>query len=326
MTKSIQKLKPDIVLKDYWKNNEKFADLLNAFFFDGKQMIKAEDLTNEDSDNSTVIINNKHINSLKSDRDLLKIVKFCSRFDVKFALIGLGNQANIHYAMPIRIVEYDANSYYNQWTKLKKHYAKTKELTGDEYLSGMKKTDKFCPVITIVLYYGEKPWDGAISLKELLDIPEQLQNFVNDYKMNLVEARSNKLIFHDVDNRNFFYLLQLLYNDALTTKERKRLAEAYDQQNHVSSTVSIAVASAAKSKISLDKLEQGDGNVCTVFEAIEAEGVAKGITQGLSQGIQALIESCQELGIDQKTTCEKLSDKFSLDEETAKMYMEKFWK
>ena len=163
---------------------------------------------------------------------------------------------------------------------------------------------------------------SGISLKELLDIPEQLQNFVNDYKMNLVEARSNKLIFHDVDNRNFFYLLQLLYNDALTTKERKKLAEAYDQQNHVSSTVSIAVASAAKSKISLDKLEQGDGNVCTVFEAIEAEGVEKGRVEG----IQALIESCQELDISQKTTYEKLSDKFSLDEETAKMYMEKFWK
>ena len=33
-----------------------------------------------------------------------------------------------------------------------------------------------------------------------------------------------------------------------------------------------------------------------------------------------------ELDISQKTTYEKLSDKFSLDEETAKMYMEKFWK
>lgn len=250
MTYSTQKLKPDIVLKDYWKDNVKFADLINAFFFGGKQIITATDLTNEDSDTSTVTINGKNINSLKSDRDLLKIVKFCTRFSTTFALIGLDNQANIHYAMPIRAMEYDANTYYNQWTHKKKCYARTKELSGDEYISGMKKTDKFHPVITIILYYGEKLWDGAKSLKDLLAIPEHLQNFVNDYKINLIEARNNKLLFHDIDNRDFFYLLQLLYNDTLTTKERKRLAEEYDHKNHVSPTVSIAVASAAKSQVS----------------------------------------------------------------------------
>ncbi len=183
---------------------------------------------------------------------MLKIVKFCDCFDVKFALIGLGNQANIHYAMPIRVMEYDANTYYNQWSKLQKHYAKTKELTGDEYLSGMKRTDRFYPVITIGLYYGEKPWDGSKSLIELLDIPEQLQNFVNDYKMNLIEVRKNQLVFHNVDNRDFFYLLQLLYNETLTAHKRKQLAEEYDLKNQVSSTVSIAVASAAKSNVSLN--------------------------------------------------------------------------
>ena len=32
-------LKPDVVLNDYWKDNEKFADLLNAVFFDGKEVV-----------------------------------------------------------------------------------------------------------------------------------------------------------------------------------------------------------------------------------------------------------------------------------------------
>ena len=34
----------------------------------------------------------------------------------------------------------------------------------DEYLSRMKRTDKFTPVITVTVYYGDKPWDGATSL------------------------------------------------------------------------------------------------------------------------------------------------------------------
>lgn len=53
----------------------------------------------------------------------------------------------------------------------------------------MKRTDKFIPIITIVIYYGEKAWDGAVSLQGMLDIPEDMKAFINDYKMNLVEAR-----------------------------------------------------------------------------------------------------------------------------------------
>lgn len=40
MAKKTQDLKPDTVLKNYWNDNEQFADLFNAVLFDGKQVIK----------------------------------------------------------------------------------------------------------------------------------------------------------------------------------------------------------------------------------------------------------------------------------------------
>lgn len=49
----------------------------------------------------------------------------------------------------------------------------------------------------IVVYYGEKPWDGAVSLHGMLDISEVLKAFVNDYKILFVEVRENNLIFHN---------------------------------------------------------------------------------------------------------------------------------
>lgn len=55
------------------------------------------------------------------------------------------------------------------------------------------KPDELIPVITIVVYYGEKSWDGAASLHEMLNIPKTMESFVNDYKMHLVEARKNDL-------------------------------------------------------------------------------------------------------------------------------------
>lgn len=44
MAKKMQKLKPDTVLKNYWSNNEQFADLFNAVLFEGKQIIKPDEL------------------------------------------------------------------------------------------------------------------------------------------------------------------------------------------------------------------------------------------------------------------------------------------
>ena len=69
----------------------------------------------------------------------------------------------------------------------------------------MKKTDKFAPVITITVYYfGEKPWDGASSLHGMLEIPEKMKRFVNDYKMLLVEARKNDLRLSNMNNTDLF--------------------------------------------------------------------------------------------------------------------------
>lgn len=68
----------------------------------------------------------------------------------------------------------------------------------------MKKTDKFAPVITITVYYGEKPWDGATSLHGMLEIPEKMKRFVNDYKMLLVEARKNDLRLSNMNNTDLF--------------------------------------------------------------------------------------------------------------------------
>ena len=44
-------------------------------------------------------------------------------------------------------------------------------MDADENLSRMQRTDRFSPVVTVVVYYSEKPWDGAVTLHEILHIP-----------------------------------------------------------------------------------------------------------------------------------------------------------
>ena len=56
MVKKVQDLKPDTVLKNYWSNNEQFADLFNAVLFSGRQVIRPEELEDADTEESYIMV------------------------------------------------------------------------------------------------------------------------------------------------------------------------------------------------------------------------------------------------------------------------------
>lgn len=93
--------------------------------------------------------------------------------------------------------------------------------------------------------------------------------------MKLVEARENRYVFHNMDNKGLFELLRILYDSKLTYKQRMEKAKTYK----VSNTMAIAVAAAANSRLELAEI--GDDDMCSVFEYVRAEG------------LQAMIEACQ---------------------------------
>ena len=45
MTKVKSNITPDTILKNFWKDNNRFADLFNACFFDGNPELNPDDLT-----------------------------------------------------------------------------------------------------------------------------------------------------------------------------------------------------------------------------------------------------------------------------------------
>ena len=207
MRREKQRLKPDIVVKNYWRNNEQFADFFNAVLFDGVQVIKADELEDMDTTESSILEHREYAESIGASRDNIKIRKKSTIYNVELVILGMESQERIHYAMPMRVMGYDYGTYKKQYddnaTKYKRQKVKDeKNMTADEYMSHMKKTDKFIPVITVVVYYGESPWDGAISLHGMLNIPKEMQPFVNDYKVHLIEARKNNLKLHNINNRD----------------------------------------------------------------------------------------------------------------------------
>ena len=89
-----EKLKPDVVLKEYWNNNERYADFFNAVLFAGRQVIKAEQLEERDTEESNVLELGDKTDSITAARDLFRVIK--TAMGVEFSLVGIENQDKIH--------------------------------------------------------------------------------------------------------------------------------------------------------------------------------------------------------------------------------------
>ena len=72
MEKTKKKLKADVVVKNYWRNNEQFADFFNAVLYEGKQVIKPDELEDMDTEESYVSENKKYVESVLASRDNIK--------------------------------------------------------------------------------------------------------------------------------------------------------------------------------------------------------------------------------------------------------------
>ena len=237
-------------------------------------------------------------------------------------------QERIHYAMPMRVMGYDYGTYKKQYDDNAKKYKNANGMSRDEYMSKMKKMDKFIPVITIVVYYGENPWDGALSLHEMLNIPKEVEPFVNDYKMHLIEARKNNLKLHNINNIDLFNLLEILLNKDEKLKETKEKAIQYASEHDVDKSVIMTVAGAANCKMDYDMIAgKGSVDMCTVFEETRFEGRLEGRLEGKLDGrAEEIIETGHEFGLSEEEILIRLQKKLDVSLQKAQEYFKMFSK
>lgn len=333
-----KRIKTDIIVKNYWRDNARFADFFNAVLFEGKQVIQPEDLEDLDTEGSFILEHKNLFEGIQAARDNIKICKRSTRHGVAFVMLGNEAQEHIHYAMPLRLMGYDYGTYKKQYDEKARKYRNDPELKqtleDDELLSGMKRTDRLIPVITLVVYYGEHPWDGATSLHEMLTIDEELTPFINDYKMLLVEARKNDQKLHNIENIDLFNLLGIFLNEG----KRREKANEYVREHEVAGEVLMTVAGVTgRGSICDVSGKKGEDAMCTIWEEIEkkgrdvgrkeghTQGLLEGHTQGLLEGqAWGIIDMGLEYGLSKNDILKQLQKKLKISAQKAKEYFEQF--
>ena len=200
MKKRLTTTRKDEIFKKFWNQNDRFASLLNTVLFEGKDMIRPEELSDSnDGENA------------ETPGEMNTVVKKIGH-EAEFVLTGIEDPRDI----PLQLLYQDSVGYLKECQEILKGRGENKD-DMDEVLDALHEEDRLKPIINLVLYYGKEPWNGAMSLKELFPhVPEKIREVFPDYRINLIQARdAEHYHFDNKDLQDAFTLAELAYKEEM---------------------------------------------------------------------------------------------------------------
>ena len=257
-----QKDSAEKLLEDY---NDVFSDIVNVLMFHGRKVVKEEDL--ED----TKVRSQYKADDRKLHEQERDVAKYWKKGNVSIAILGLENQSAIDRDMPLRILAYDGASYRSQM---------------------LNSSGRRYPVVTLVLYFGDKPWAGPKSLHECLEIPEEIKEYVNDYQIRVVNIpylTDDQVAEFQSDFRiiaDYFVQKQQRSGEYFPEKQEFRHTDA------VLKFFDIFTDDGRYSEAAESARKEGKEvrNMCDVLDRVENRGREEGRTEGGNLMIYSLVQ------------------------------------
>ena len=254
----------DKMMKEFLENNAYFVDFFNAYFFDGQKVLKPENCEELDSEmNDANMDLEKHVDVIRKYND----GNLYSAFIIE-------NQSYVDMSMVVRAAVYEFVAYERMLKKSKKN-----------------RNNKKLPMVNILVFYtGERPWNAARQLSELVEVDERFESYFHDYKMNLIEITGNTSYnFNEEDVYNLFYICRSIYDQSI-----------YEEKSNSFGLVKSSVLKVVKTLtdvewLDLEELEEKeDIEMCEAekrwlevkSKEWKAEGIELGIKQGIEQGVE----------------------------------------
>ncbi len=295
----------DVITKDYIRQNDVFADACNYLIYEGKAVIDPEDLKEMDpvelgilSESERHRKDREKPESVQKYRDVLKSAVVMQDDQAAYLIIGIENQTDIHYAMPVRNMIYDALQYgkqVDQTARRNQRNRRTRVQKKGEFLSGFYKEDKLIPVITFMIHFGAEEWDGPMSLKEMMDLQDEvLEEYIQDYRIYLIDPV--KLTEEELGK--FKSSLREVLMFMKYSKDEEKMDE-FIRNNENMSRMDRMAAEVMKciGKIPMEIEEGGEVNMCKAIDDMMEKRERKGRQEGIQKGIQKGIREGREKGI-----------------------------
>ena len=289
--------KKNTITKDYMSVPEHFADCFNFYLFEGEQIIQASKLEPRDPTEIAIVPDDTSDEAVEKIRDILKQCILMQDEKATYLLLGIENQTDIHYALPVKNMNYDAFNYGRQVSEIAKEHRKKKDIKDNgEFLSGFTKEDKLKPIITLTIYFGAEAWDGPRSLKEMFeDVDENIMNYVEDYKVHLLVP--NEIEDFEKFTTDFGKVMKYI----AVSKDKKALEELGKEESFKSIDVDAVRLLNVYTNSNIE-IKEGEEkmNMCQglreLLEDKREEGREEGIGLGENKKLRELVEKKIEKG------------------------------
>ena len=280
----------DKIMKEFLENNAYFVDFFNAYFFDGERVLKPENCMELDSKmNDSNMDLEKHVDVIRKYND----GNIYSAFIIE-------NQSYVDMSMVVRAAAYEYVAYERMLKKSKKNKSKEK-----------------LPMVHILVFYtGERPWNAARQLSELVEVDERFESYFHDYKMNLIEITGNTSYnFNEEDVYNLFYICRSIYDQSI-----------YEGTSNHFGLVKSSVLKVVKTLtdvewLDLEELEEKEEiEMCEAekrwLEVKSKEWEAEGIKKGIEQGSENNRKEMYQTMVDKGFSISSIASIFSVSEES----------
>ena len=258
----------DILEKKLLMFNDVFADFVNGIMFDGKDVVKEDELVDLSGWSHYKGDDSKH---RFQDRDVVKLWK---KENVVISLIGIENQDIPDKNTVFRVLSYDGASYRTQLVE--EESRKRKKNSGIE-----GELQDIFPVITFVIYYGEEEWRHETTLHKRLNLDSELKHYVSDYSINLIDLK--KLSEDDINKFKKDFKLIADY----MVKGSKHKADRIDL-NHPEEVSELILRLTGEELPFEVECEEGGKNMEKFFEPMFERAEARGEARGKAEGENCL--------------------------------------
>ena len=300
------------------QNNNLFSDMVNGVLFHGNCLIDPIHLHSYDSHESTYI----HLFGIDRTRDMIKKYE-----DGYIILIGIENQSQVDETMPIRLLGYDFINYMNQQKIFSRDYKLITKHNKD-YPEDKKKLPKLelCPVMSIVINYGERRWNKSVTLKGMMkSIPKVFEDYINDWGIKVIDIIDvDYKKFQHKDNRDLVLGIQRLYESQGEVEVLEEMDMSYE--------TAIELFSITNSKDMLEivkGIKKEEFQMCTAMEIFKKRTLEIGEGIGFEKGEVSGIEKGKQFGINiiinmfkQGLSIEKIAQYTNLKQEEVTHYLD----
>lgn len=315
--------KTDTIVKQYMKDNEVFADAFNYLLYDGEQVIEPDRLHILDTTEVEVPYGaDGAVLPVQKIRDELKYLTVMADNQTVYAILGIENQTEIQYAMPIKNMLYDAMEYAGQVNRAAASHRKKKDYKGhdsSEYLSGFFKEDRLIPVVTLVVFFSPEPWDGPMCLYDMLyPVDKGILSMIENYKLNLIAPN----YISDEDLQKFRTNLREVLAFIKYSKDKiklKKIVNDNERYTRMDKKAAMVIEACTKAELNIEGENKEVVNMCQAIREMRLEERNEGRLECTVEYIKSIMDYS-------KCTAEKAMDILKVPEFVRKQCRERLQK